>query len=306
MNRLEEFNQHRPFLFSIAYRMLGSVVDAEDMVQETFLRWQQVAEDTVQSAKAYLSSIITRLCIDHLRSARVQREQYVGPWLPEPILTEQMPDPAKTVELVDTLSTAFLVLLETLSPLERAVFLLREVFDYDYDEIGQIVDKSPTNCRQIVRRAKQHLTSRRPRFEVSLHSREQMTEKFLQACNVGDLQGLIGLLAEDITLWSDGGGQVTAALKPLHGSVKVAKFLLAIRSKKLANYVSRIAKVNDQPGIINYIGVRVGATLQYHFHSVMTFDFKDERIQSVFIVVNPDKLKQLADSNIKCQLAQPH
>jgi RNA polymerase sigma-70 factor, ECF subfamily len=213
-----------------------------------------------------------------------------------------MPDPAKTVEWVDTLSTTFLVLLETLSPLERAVFLLREVFDYDYDEIGQIVDKSPTNCRQIVRRAKQHLASRRPRFEVSPRCREQMTEQFLQACNVGDLQGLIALLAEDITLWSDGGGRVTAALKPLHGTVKVAKFLLAIRSQKPANVVSQIAKVNNQPGIINYIGVRpLGGSLWEHRpYSVMTFDFRDDRIQSVFIVVNPDKLKQLAQSHIKC------
>lgn len=206
-----------------------------------------------------------------------------------------MPDPAKTVELADTLSTAFLVLLETLSPLERAVFLLREVFDYDYDEIGQIVDKSPTNCRQIVRRAKQHLASGRPRFEVSAHCREQMTEQFLQACNVGDLQGLIALLAEDITLWSDGGGRVTAALKPLHGSVKVAKFLLAIRSKKPANFVSQIVQINNQPGIINYIGDREAGALCDRLYSVMTFDFKDDRIQSVFIVINPEKLKQLAD-----------
>lgn len=286
MNRLEQFNQHRPLLFSIAYRMLGSVVDAEDMVQETFLRWQQAAEDTVQSAKAYLSSIITRLCIDHLRSARRAREYYVGPWLPEPILTQQTPDPAKTLELADTLSTAFLMVLETLSPLERAVFLLREVFDYDYDEVGRIVNKSPTNCRQIVRRAKQHLAAQRPRFDVALPHREKITEQFLQACNVGDLQGLIELLSEDITLWSDGGGKVTAALKPLHGAVKIAKFLLAIRSKKPANSVAQIAKVNGQPSIIHYV--------ENHLYYVMTFDFAAAGIQSIFIVVNPDKLRHLA------------
>lgn len=291
MNRLEQFNQHRPLLFSIAYRMLGSVVDAEDMVQETFLRWQQVATETVQSARAYLSSIITRLCIDHLRSARVQREYYVGSWLPEPILTQQTPDPANTVELADTLSTAFLVLLEKLSPLERAVFLLREVFEYDYDEIGMIVDKSPTNCRQIVRRAKQHLVSQRhpPRFEVSPQHREQIVEQFLQACQVGDLQGLIGLLAEDITLCSDGGGKVTAALKPLYGTGKIARFLLAIRRHKPTNFTSQIAEINGQPGIINYIGNQP--------QSVMTFEFAFDRIQSVFIVVNPDKLQHLLNSN---------
>lgn len=289
MNRLEQFNQHRPLLFSIAYRMLGSVVDAEDMVQETFLRWQSVAQGTVQSAKAYLSSIITRLCIDHLRSARVQREHYVGPWLPEPILTQQTPDPATTVELADTISTAFLVLLEKLSPLERAVFLLREVFEYDYDEIGLIVDKSPTNCRQIVRRAKQHLVSQRLRFEVSPQRREQIVEQFLKACQVGDLQGLIGLLAEDITLCSDGGGKVTAALKPLYGAGKIARFLLAIRKLKPTNFKSQIAKVNGQTGIINYIGNQP--------QSVMTFEFANHRIQSVFIVVNPDKLKHLIHAN---------
>lgn len=294
MNRLEQFNQHRPLLFSIAYRMLGSVVDAEDMVQETFLRWQQVAEDTVQSAKAYLSSIITRLCSDHLRSARRAREHYVGPWLPEPILTQQTPDPAKTVELADTLSTAFLVVLETLSPLERAVFLLREVFDYDYDEVGRIVDKSPTNCRQTVRRAKQHLAAQRHRFEVAPPYREKITEQFLQACNVGDLQGLIALLTEDITLWSDGGGKVTATLKPLHGSVKISKFLLAIRSNKPASSVYQIAEINGQLSIIYYV--------ENQLYYVMTFEFAAARIQSIFIVVNPDKLKHLANSNLKSAL----
>ena len=151
MSHLETFNQHQSLLFAIAYRMLGTVTDAEDMVQETFLRWQQTAEATVKSAKTYLSTIITRPCIDYLRSARVQREQYVGPWLPEPIMTQQTDDPAALLELADSLSFAFLVVLERLSPIERAVFLLREVFDYDYGEIAQMVGKSPANCRQILR-----------------------------------------------------------------------------------------------------------------------------------------------------------
>lgn len=289
MNRLQQFNQHRPLLFAIAYRMLGSVVDAEDMVQETFLRWQQVTLETVQSAKSYLSSIITRLCIDHLRSARVKREQYVGPWLPEPILTQQTSDTMNTVELADSVSTAFLVLLEKLSPLERAVFLLREVFDYEYEEIGRIVDKSPVNCRQIVRRAKQHLASQRPRFEVAPQHQEEMTQRFLQACNSGDLQGLIALLSEDIVLWSDGGGKVVAALKPLHGAVKIARFLLAIQSKIPKNSAAEIVEINGQPGIIIYVDGQP--------RRVMTFDFAYGQIQSIFIIVNPDKLKLLTKGN---------
>ncbi len=241
------------------------------------------------NAKSYLSSIVTRLCIDHLRSARVRREQYVGPWLPEPILTQQVPNPASQVELADTLSTAFLVVLETLSPVERAVFLLREVFDYNYEEVARIVDKSPDNCRQIVRRAKQHLASQRPRFEVSPQRREQITEQFLQACNLGDLQGLIALLSEDIALWSDGGGKVVAALKPLYGAVKIARFMLAIRSKTSPNSASGIVEINGQPGIVNYIGDRP--------HRVITFDFANDCIQSIFITVNPDKLQLRGDLN---------
>lgn len=191
MGELETFIQYRPLLFSIAYRMLGTVMDAEDIVQETFLRWQRTSEVTVQSAKTYLATIITRLCINHLRSARVQREQYIGSWLPEPLVTPWTGAPADVAELTDSLSTAFLVLLESLLPTERAVFLLREVFEYDYPEIGQIVGKSPANCRQILRRARQHLEPQRPRFQVSPEQREQLTIQFIQAWNQGDLQGLL-------------------------------------------------------------------------------------------------------------------
>jgi RNA polymerase sigma-70 factor (ECF subfamily) len=178
MSHLETFKEHRPLLFAIAYRMLGTVTDAEDMVQETFVRWQQTTQVTVRSAKTYLSTIITRLCIDHLRSARVQREQYVGSWLPEPIITQHTDDPAAQVELADSLLIAFLVVLERLSPIERAVFLLREVFEYDYDEIAQMVGKSPANCRQILRRSRQHITAQHPRFSVSRQQQEQTTNTF--------------------------------------------------------------------------------------------------------------------------------
>lgn len=288
MNSFEQFNKHRPFLFAIAYRMLGSVVDAEDIVQETFLRWLQVSEALVRSPKDYLATIITRLCIDHLCSARVQREQYIGTWLPEPIATKAMSDPAQTVELADSLSTAFLVLLETLSPTERAIFLLREVFDYNYSEIGQIVDKTPANCRQIFRRARQHLAARKPDFDISQGQQEQLIEQFLSAWNTGDLQGLLMLLAEDITLYSDGDGKVTAAVKPIHKAAKVARFLLAIRrSKKTPVFVSQLAQINHQHGIINYVNG--------YPHSVLTFDTFNGKAQSIYVVVNPDKLKRVGE-----------
>jgi RNA polymerase sigma-70 factor (ECF subfamily) len=287
MSHLETFNQHRSLLFAIAYRMLGTVTDAEDMVQETFLRWQQTAEATVKSAKSYLSTIITRLCIDHLRSARVQREQYVGPWLPEPIMTQQQTDdPAAQVELADSLSIAFLVVLERLSPIERAVFLLREVFEYDYDEIAQMVEKSPANCRQILRRSRQHITAQRPRFSVSQQQQEQITAKFLEASTQGNLQGLMSLLAKDVTFWSDSGGRVAAALKPIQGAVKVTRFLLAIRSKWLSTSIAQIIEINGQPGMITRVDGCV--------HSVTTFDIVDGSIQSIYVVRNPEKLKRMS------------
>lgn len=285
MSHLETFNQHRSLLFAIAYRMLGTVTDAEDMVQETFLRWQQTTDATVKSAKTYLSTIITRLCIDQLRSARVQREQYVGPWLPEPLVTQHTDDPAVQVELADSLSIAFLVVLERLSPIERAVFLLREVFEYDYDEIAQMVGKSSANCRQILRRSRQHIAAQRPRFPVSPQQQEQITTQFLEAITQGNLQGLMSLLANDVTFWSDGGGQVTAALKPLHGAMKVARFLIAIRSKWLSTAVADVIELNGQPGIIT----RVDGAI----HSVATFEVVDGSIRSIYMVRNPEKLKRI-------------
>ncbi|MBW4651640.1 MAG: RNA polymerase sigma-70 factor [Kaiparowitsia implicata GSE-PSE-MK54-09C] len=285
MSDLQTFNQYRPLLFSIAYRMLGTVTDAEDMVQETFLRWQQTAEVTVNSAKTYLSTIVTRLCIDHLRSARVQREQYVGPWLPEPMLTQQTSDPADAVELADTLSTAFLMLMENLSPLERAVFLLREVFDYEYSDVGRMVDKNPTYCRQLVRRARQHLTSQRPRFEVSPQRQEQLVQQFLRACQQGDLQGLIRLLSEDITFCSDGGGKVPAALKPVQGAVKVARLLLNIRRHKPPSTRDYPVEINGQAGMLQFVDEQ----LSY----VYTFDFAGDRIQTIYTQGNPEKLMLL-------------
>jgi RNA polymerase sigma-70 factor (ECF subfamily) len=285
MSSFDEFNHHRPLLFSIAYRMLGTVTDAEDMVQETFLRWQQTADGTVRSAKTYLATITTRLCIDHLRSARVQREHYIGTWLPEPIVTQSSDTSLDLMALADSLSIAFLTVLERLSPIERAVFLLRDVFEYDYDDISQMVGKSPTNCRQILRRAKQHLADQRPRFPVPRPQQEQITAQFLEASTKGELQDLLLLLAKDVTYCSDGGGQVVAVLKPIHGAAKVARMLLAIRRKWLLNSVSRLVEINGQPGIVQYVNGMI--------HNVITLEIVDGCIQTIYNVRNPEKLKQI-------------
>jgi RNA polymerase sigma-70 factor, ECF subfamily len=279
MNRLELFNQYRSLLFAIAYRMLGSVTDAEDIVQETWIRWQST-ESIVQSPKTFLSSVVTHLCIDHLRSARVKREQYTGTWLPEPLITE----PAENcAELAESLSFAFLMLLECLSPTERAVFLLREVFDYDYEIIARTIGKSIPSCRQIVRRARQHLVLRRPASTSNSQNKDILVEQFLAHWNHGDLQGLIALMAEDITFWSDGGGKVVAAQKPLFGCLKVARFLVAIRRSRLTpTLVSQVVKVNGQPGVVNLVDEKT--------HSTLSFEFVGDRIQSIFAVVNPEKL----------------
>lgn len=285
INQVEDFYQYRSLLFAIAYRMIGSVMDAEDMVQDTFLRWQHSSEQTIQSTKAYLTTIITRLCIDHLRSARIQREQYIGTWLPEPIVTDKSADPITMAELTDSLTMAFLLLLERLSPLERAVFLLREVFDYDYEAISHMVEKSPANCRQIARRARKHLAIEKSRFQSTPQQQEMLTQQFMQVFSQGNLQGLLDLLASDVTVWSDGGGKVVAALKPINGSQKVARFLRAIhrRANRLgAVPQANLVLVNGQPGIVYSVEGIV--------QNVVALDVGDTRIQAIYFVRNPEKL----------------
>lgn len=285
MNQLEAFNRHRPLLFAIAYRMIGSVTDTEDILQEAWLRWQPVNK-TVQSPKAFLSSLVTRLCIDYLRSARVRREQYVGTWLPEPLLTQQISHRQDYTELTESLSFAFLILLECLSPTERAIFLLREVFDYKYEDIAKIVNKSASNCRQITRRARQHLILRRPSVSPPPQRQEELVEQFCACWNQGDVHGLIAMMAEDITFWADGGGQVIAVQKPAHGCLKVSRFLVAIRqNKQLPNLIPKIVQVNEQPAIINFANDKP--------QSIFNFEFSGDCIQSIFAVVNPDKLKAI-------------
>ncbi len=280
------FDRYRPLLFSIAYRMLGSVTDAEDIVQEAFVRWQRAPEAEVRSPKAYLSAVVTRLCIDQLRSARAQREEYVGPWLPEPLPSEQTPDIAETAALEESLSMAFLVLLESLNPTERAVFLLREVFDYDYDEISYLVGKSEANCRQIASRARESVAARRPRFEHSPEQEERIMDSFLEACMSGDMESLLALLSEDATLWSDGGGKTRAALNPIYGADRVARFFSGILRKAPSGLVVRRASINGRPGFIGYF--EDGSP-----QSVTTFDVAEGTFRAIRIVVNPEKLRNV-------------
>ncbi|HYY94466.1 MAG TPA: RNA polymerase sigma-70 factor [Pyrinomonadaceae bacterium] len=281
------FDEHRRFLFSIAYRMLGSVVEAEDMVQETFLRWQQSRGEGVESPRAYLATIVTRLCINHLSSARVRREQYVGSWLPEPIITDDSADPAKAICSAESLSVAFLILLESLSPVERAVLLLRDVFDYDYAEIAGMVGRSEANCRQVLSRARRHVSERRARFEPSTQQQEKLMSQFVRAATAGDMNGLLTLLADDITFWSDGGGKAAAALRPIRGRERVARFVIsALRRLVPPDRMSRLLEVNGQPGVVNYIS--------RHPHSAVIVDVAEERIRTIYVVSNPDKLEGVA------------
>jgi RNA polymerase sigma-70 factor, ECF subfamily len=287
MDREQIFQEERPRLFAIAYRMLGSVMDAEDAVQDTFLRWQQLTDQelTVMSLRAYLTTMLTRRCIDLLRSARARREQYVGPWLPEPIVTEHETDPAEMVALADSLSTAFLVLLERLSPTERAVFLLREAFDYDYAEIAQIVGTSEANCRQLLSRARKKMAEGRPRFSAPPEQQQRLAAAFGRASFSGDLDGLIRLLSDDVTLWADGGGKIAAARNPIHGPERVARFVLGALAKAPPNLVSRPVMLNGQMGFVSLLDGQPFVAL--------TLDLADDRIRGLYLVANPDKLRGL-------------
>jgi RNA polymerase sigma-70 factor (ECF subfamily) len=286
------FTELRPLLFAIAYRMLGSTMDAEDLVQEAYLRWQEDSGADVRSPKAYLATIVTRLAINHLRSARVQRESYVGPWLPEPLMTEHAPDGSGHIELAESLSMAFLVLLERLSPVERAVFLLYEVFDFEYAEIARIVDKSEANCRQLLARARKHVGAPRARFQASPQHAQRLVERFTRAAGAGDIDGLLAVLAEDITLWADGGGKAPgAALKPIHGADPVARFIVGF-TRRFAppDRVVRPAEINGQPGFISYVSGKPVAAL--------VFDIRGGRIRAIYAIGNPDKLRGLPETGV--------
>jgi RNA polymerase sigma-70 factor (TIGR02957 family) len=280
----------RPRAFAVAYRMLGSVSEAEDIVQEALLRLHNTLEqgERIESPRAYVSTVVTRLCIDQLRSARVRRESYVGEWLPEPLVDDGRSDPADHAEMADSLSMAFLVLLESLTPEQRAAFLLREVFDYPYEQIAAIIGTREDNTRQLVARARKHVDEGKPRFEASQQQRDQLASNFLAAMNTGDLHALEELLAHDVVLHGDGGGKVRAIPRPVHGRAKVARLLLAgMRATEPFGGLSlRQVQVNGQPGAM--VSDAAGKLI-----AVVVLDIAAGHIQAVRSIVNPDKLRHL-------------
>lgn len=279
----------RPLLFSIAYRMVGSVTEAEDLVQEALLRLHRAEADgtPIESRRPYACAIVSRLAIDHLRSARARREVYVGEWLPEPVVTERRLDPEAHAELSDSLSMAFLVLLERLSPPERAVLLLRDVFGFGFDEIAELIGKSEANTRQIAVRARRRVQEGRPRFEASVQRRWALAERFFAAAEQGDTDRLVDLLAADAVMYGDGGGKAPARTTPLRGAVAVARFVAGLaRQARRDRWVVTLVDVNGQPGAI--VHDPAGATV-----AVLSIDIADGKVAALRSVVNPDKLRHL-------------
>jgi RNA polymerase sigma-70 factor (ECF subfamily) len=286
----ELLDELRPASFAIAYRMLGSVAEAEDVVQEALLRVHAALErgDRIESPRAFIATVTTRLAIDELRSARARRERYVGEWLPEPIITDSADDPARHAEMADSLSMAMLVLLESLSPEQRAVLLLRDVFDYGYDEIAGIVGKSEDNVRQLAVRARRHIEERRPRFETSREQRDELARRFFAAAEAGDLSGLESLLAHDIVLTGDGGGKVPALARSLQGRNRVARTLL--------NWVklgARIPGASLRPVEVNGAAGALLLDGNERLIGVWTLEIAGGQIQAVNSIVNPEKLTHL-------------
>jgi RNA polymerase sigma-70 factor (TIGR02957 family) len=285
----EEFDQLRPSAFAIAYRMLGSASEAEDVVQEGFLRLHRARAggERIESPRAYLSTVVSRLSLDHLRSAAVRRETYMGEWLTEPLVASADDDPARKAEMADSLSLAFLVVLESLSPEQRAAFLLREVFDEPYDRIAEIVGTSEQNARQLATRARRHVEQRRPRFEASREQRDELATRFFAAAEQGDLEGLEELLAHDVVLRGDGGGKAPALARAVHGRARAARTLIAgLRALTRFGITSRREEVTGQPGALFFD--REGRLI-----AVMSLDVAEGQIQGVSSIVNPDKLRHL-------------
>jgi len=289
MSAVDLFQAHRQRLFAVAYRMLGSASDAEDVVQDAWLRYSAAQPAELRSPQAYLTTIVTRLCLDRLKSARAAREEYVGPWLPEPVLTDDRSAPDRSVALAESVTLAFMVLLETLSPEERAVFLLREVFDHEYDEIAAMLDTTPANCRQLFHRAKTHLADRRPRFHDTVAAKRPLVGRFVHALRDGDGDALASVLAEDVGFWSDGGGKVLAARRPIFGRDSVVQVLVGIRRTAPAFGVSiddvtmDEVEVNNEPALVLRVSGRID--------SVYTLSIEGDAIAAIRIVRNPDKLR---------------
>jgi len=281
---MDDFEQYRALVFSVAYQMLGSAMEAEDIVQETYLRSQKAKD--IESPKAYLTTIATRLCLNQINSSRARREEYIGPWLPEPLLDATSPlIPGAQLEQKETISIAFLVLLEVLTPPERAVFLLRKVFDYEYAEIGQILEREEADCRQLYSRAKKHLAENRPRFSSSPEQHRQMLERFLQAVQGGQVDALTTMLAQDAVLWADGVGRPGAATRPVIGSDAIARFVQGAQRYLLEKYRASIEQVNGEAALV----IRIDGKA----FLVLLIEVAEGRIQTIRAIGNPEKLTHL-------------
>jgi RNA polymerase sigma-70 factor (TIGR02957 family) len=287
----DAFLAQRELMFSVAYRMLGTVADAEDVVQDAWLRWSAAPRDDVADPRAYLARTVTNIALNRLRSAQARREAYVGPWLPEPLLTQTNHDVTQRAELTESVSVAMLVVLESLTPEERAVFVLREVFDFGYAEIAAALGRSEPAVRQIAHRARGHVQARRPRFEVDQGRQRAVTARFLAAAVGGDIEGLLEVLAPDVTLTTDGGGRVRAALRPIRGAAKVARALAGIAGRPyqgltLSEMTIEQAEINGEPGALIVGGGRVVAA--------GTFTVAGGRIAAIQLVTNPEKLDAIS------------
>ena len=292
MSRVSDLEELRPAAFAVAYRMLGRVTEADDIVQEALLRMHiRLREDErIESPRAFVSTVVTRLCIDHLRSARVRRETYVGEWLPEPLVHDGHSDPADHAQAADSLSMAFLLLLERLTPEQRAAFLLRDVFDYPYERIADIIGVGEQNARQLVSRARKHVNHDRPRFEASPERREQLADRFVAALRGGDLDALEELLAHDVMVHADGGGRVRAIARPVYGREKVARLLLKMMraAEPFGGWSLRQVLVNAHPGILR-------SDAAGKLSEVLALDITDDgHISAIRAIINPDKLRHLA------------
>ena len=282
----ETFLAHRPRLFGLAYRMLGSQSDADDVLQDAYLRWQTAPREELRSPEAWLVTVVTRLSIDRLRDAKREREAYTGPWLPEPLVGEEPETPERASELASDVSLAFLMVLERLAPEERAVFLLREVFDMDYPELAQMVGKSEAACRQMLHRAKERVREERPRFQVNPAAHRQLLDRFIVATRSGKQEDLMALFAKDVRFTSDGGGKVPAVLRVLEGAERVMRFYAAIGRLTMHRAISyRHAEINGQPGLLQFVDGKLTGALTLVTDGV--------RILEIYSVRNPDKLKHI-------------
>lgn len=284
--RLAAFDRHRSLLFSVAYRMLGTKTDAEDVLQDAFIRWIGARDEEIRNPRAFLVTIVTRLCLNSLRSVRVKREQYVGQWLPEPIVTDETADPFGALRVDESLSMALLVLLERLNPLERAVFILHEVFDFSYREIADALGQSDANCRQLMHRAREHVGVMRRRFETTKEEHKALLERFVAATRTGDMNGLLAMLSVSAELRSDGGGKANAVPNIVKGAEKVARGVVGGMARFVPReVVSFTTSINGQPGIIAYLDDQP--------FSAVILDVRSGLIQTIFVITNPDKLKHL-------------